>query len=431
MRCDGASDSGGRRHNSPPPHGARVQAFVLAAGEGTRMRPLTANIPKPLLPVAGKPFLVHTLEALKANGITEVTILLGWQGKRIREFFGSGEKFGVRIDYAEQEERLGTAHAMGHAEKHVREDFLAVNGDVALTADSLKGLLESHHRHAGPVLGLARVEDPTQFGVIEVKDGKVVGIEEKPKVPKSDLINAGVMVLTAEVFDLIRKTPKSPRGEYEITDTLRIWAERGALAAHTLSGEWVDVGRPWDLLRANEIYLAGLKGKIEGEVEEGAKLVGEVSVGKGSRVLAGSYVKGPTVIGENAEIGPNCYIRPSTYIGNGCKVGAGCEVKNTILMDGSHIPHLNYVGDSIIGERCNLGAGTKVANLRLDGKNVKVPHRGQEVDTGRRKLGVIMGDDVKTGINATIDVGTVIGEGTLIGMGAVVRGVIAPKSRIH
>src|SRR3990172_79151 len=185
-------------------------------------------------------------------------------------------------------------------------------------------------------------------------------------------------------------------------------AESGELAAEVLPGEWVDVGRPWDLLRANEIYLAGLNGKVEGELEEGAR-----------------------VIGENAEIGPNCFIRPSTYIGNGCKVGNGSEVKNSIIMDGSHVPHLNYVGDSILGERCNLGAGTKIANLRLDEKNVRVPHKGQDVDTGRRKLGVIMGDDVKTGINATIDVGTVIGEGTFIGLGAVVRGVVAPKSRIH
>ena len=395
------------------------------------MRPLTANLPKPLLPVAGKPFLLHTIEALKANGITDIALLIGWQAKRIREYLGHGETLGVKITYAEQAERLGTAHAVGLAEGHVKGDFLAVNGDVVLTPNALSGLLATHRQAGGAVLGVARVEDARPFGAIEVKDGKVVGIEEKPKAPKSDLINAGVMVLPPEIFDLIRKTPKSPRGEFEVTDTLRMLADRGDLRAHTLEGEWVDVGRPWDLLRANEIYLAGLKGKVEGEVEDGARLVGEVSVGKGTVIHPGAYVKGPTVIGEGAEIGPNCFIRPSTYIGNRCKVGNGSEVKNTILMDDSHIPHLNYVGDSIIGERCNLGAGTKVANLRLDEKNVRVPHKGQDVETGRRKLGVIMGDDVKTGINASIDVGTVIGEGTFIGMGAVVRGVIAPRSRIH
>jgi bifunctional UDP-N-acetylglucosamine pyrophosphorylase/glucosamine-1-phosphate N-acetyltransferase len=406
-----------------------LRAFILAAGEGTRMRPLTANIPKPLLPVAGKPFLVHTVEALRENGITELTILTGWQGKRIREYFGHGERHGVRITYEEQEERLGTAHAIGRAEPHMDGAFLAVNGDVVLTGAAVKALLEGHG--GGAVLGLAHAEEPRHYGVIEVKDGKVAGIEEKPKAPKSDLINAGAMVLPEGIFELIRKTPKSPRGEYEITDTLRVLADRGDLAARVLPGEWVDVGRPWDLLRANEIYLAGLKGIVEGEVEDGARLVGEVSVGKGAVVHPGAFVKGPTVIGDGAEIGPNCFIRPSTYIGNRCKVGSGCEVKNTILMDDSHIPHLSYVGDSILGERCNLGAGTKVANLRLDGRNVRVPHKGQDVDTGRRKLGVIMGDDVKTGINASIDVGTVIGEGTFIGMGAMVRGVIAPKSRIH
>ncbi|HLE46047.1 MAG TPA: glucose-1-phosphate thymidylyltransferase, partial [Thermoplasmata archaeon] len=117
--------------------------------------------------------------------------------------------------------------------------------------------------------------------------------------------------------------------------------------------------------------------------------------------------------------------------GRGCKVGNGCEVKNSILMDGTHVPHQNYVGDSILGERCNLGAGTKVANLRLDEETVKVPWKGQLLDTGLRKLGVIMGDDVKTGINASIDVGTIVGEETFIGPGAVARGTIAPRSRIY
>jgi bifunctional UDP-N-acetylglucosamine pyrophosphorylase/glucosamine-1-phosphate N-acetyltransferase len=170
--------------------------------------------------------------------------------------------------------------------------------------------------------------------------------------------------------------------------------------------------------------------KIEGEVEERATLNGPVSVGKGSTVRNGAYIVGPVIIGEGSDIGPNCYIRPSTYIGDGCKVGNGCEVKNSIVMNGSHVPHLNYLGDSVLGHRCNLGAGTKVANLRLDGANIKVTVKGERVDTGLRKLGVIMGDDVKTGINASFDVGAIIGEGCFIGPGALASGNIAPRSRV-
>jgi len=408
-----------------------MKAWVLAAGEGTRMRPLTANIPKPLLPVAGKPFLRHVVEALRDGGVTDVSILIGWQAKRVREYFGRGDALGVRIEYAEQTERLGTAHAVGLARSHVDGPFLALNGDIVLTANSVKGILDLHRRTNGPVIAVAPSPDPSQYGVVEVRDGKVVGIEEKPKSPKSNLINAGIYAFGPDVFPLIEKTKKSARGEYEITDTLRMLVEAQDVHAFTLPEEWIDVGRPWDLLKANEILLRNLKSDVQGEVDEGAKISGPVAIGKGTRVLLGADIRGPVVIGESGEIGPNCLIRASTSIGNHCKVGNASEVKNSIIMDGTHVPHLNYVGDSILGERCNLGAGTKVANLRLDERSVRVTVKGREVDTGLRKLGVVMGDDVKTGINASIDVGTVIGEGTFIGMGAIVRGTVAPRSRIH
>ena len=408
-----------------------MKAWILSAGEGTRMRPLTANLPKPLLPVAGKPFLAHTIEALRDAGVSDMTVLIGWQGRRVREYFGHGDGFGVRVDYEEQNERLGTAHATGLARTHVNGDFLSVNGDVVISAKAVRGLLEYHAKVKAPVMAVAEVDNPASFGVVELKEDRVVGLEEKPKAPKSNLINAGVYVFSPGIFGLIDKTPKSPRGEYEITDTIRLLMAGQDVYAYRLPDPWIDVGRPWDLLAANAILMRGLKGRIEGEVDKNATLSGEVLVEAGAEVLSGAHIKGPAIIGRESEVGPNCYIRPATTVGRKCKVGNGCEVKNSILMDGTHVPHQNYVGDSILGERCNLGAGTKIANLRLDDENVKVPWRGQLLDTGLRKLGAIIGDDVKTGINASIDVGTIIGEGTFIGPGAVARGVIAPRSRIY
>ncbi len=408
-----------------------MKAWILSAGEGTRMRPLTANLPKSLLPVAGKPFLAHTVEALRDAGVTELAVLIGWQGRRVKEYFGRGDAFGVKLSYEEQAERLGTAHAIGMAREHVSGDFLSVNGDVVFSANAVRGLLEFHQKVKGPVMAVAEVGNPAAFGVVELEGDRVVGLEEKPKAPKSDLINAGVYLFPADIFSFIDRTPKSPRGEYEITDTIRLLMADRDVFAYRLPDPWIDVGRPWDLLEANAILMRGLKGRIDGEVAKGATLVGEVVVEAGARVLDGAYVQGPTFIGRDSEIGPNCFVRPTTTIGRKCKVGNACEVKNSILMDGTHVPHQNYVGDSILGERCNLGAGTKVANLRLDEEHVKVPWRGAVIDTGLRKLGVIMGDDVKTGINASIDVGTIIGEETFIGPGAVARGVIAPRSRIY
>lgn len=407
-----------------------MKAVILAAGEGTRMRPLTANLPKPLLPVAGKPFLRHTLEAVRHAGIREATILIGWQGHRIRESFGRGDE-DLSIDYEEQSERLGTAHALGQLRKHVDGPFLSINGDVVVSGEGLKEFLAFQRAAGGPAMALAEVPDPRPFGVVDFVDGRVTGLEEKPRSPKSHLINAGIYVFEPDLFPLIDATPKSPRGEYEITDTIRMLLSKRDLRGFRLPGEWIDVGRPWDLLRANAALLKPLKGAVHGTVDAGATLVGEVLVEEGAHIRPGSQIEGPTIIGRDAEIGPNCLVRPATAIGPQAKVGNACEVKNSILMEGTHVPHQNYVGDSVLGERCNLGAGTKVANLRLDEGNVHVLFRGVEVDTGLRKLGVIMGDDVKVGINASIDAGTIVGEGTFIGPGATVRGNIAPRSRIY
>jgi len=310
-------------------------------------------------------------------------------------------------------------------------DFITLNGDIVVTGSYIKGLLDFYKAHKGSIMSLAQVEFPERFGVVELEDDRVKDIAEKPKIPKSSLINAGIYIFTPEVFSAINKTPLSSRGEYEITDTIKLIAKSSDVFGYILDEPWVEIGRPWDLLYANEKLMADLEGKIEGDVDKNVHMEGAVSVGKGTHVRNGAYIIGPAIIGEDCTIGPNCMIRPHTAIGNNCKVGNAVEVKNSMIMDSSNVPHNSYVGDSIMGERCNLGAGTKVANLRLDEKNIRVVLRGKLVDTGLRKLGVIMGDDVKTGINCSIEPGTIVGENSFIGPNAVASGNIAPHSRIH
>jgi len=156
----------------------------------------------------------------------------------------------------------------------------------------------------------------------------------------------------------------------------------------------------------------------QAEVETGAVLKGKVGIGPGTVVQAGSYIQGPVIIGANCHIGPNCHIRPFTSIGDNCRIGFCVEIKNSIIMPGCAVPHFNYVGDSVIGEGCNLGAGTKVANLRFDRQTVRID--GQ--DTRRRKLGVVMGDNVSTGVNSVLNTGCIIGQGSVIGPGVVASG---------
>lgn len=407
-----------------------MKGYILAAGEGLRMRPLTANIPKPLLPVAGRPFLEHNIMAMREAGVKDIILLVGWRAHRIREHFGDGREFGVRIEYIEQKERLGTAHAIGMVKDMVDGPFLCLYGDIVVPKESMRGIIAHHRKVKGSVMALTTVEDPRRYGSIVAEDGVVKEIIEKAEVPPSNTINAGAYVLEPDIFEAIAETRKSARGEYEITDSFKIMMARSHLFAFNLQGEWIDVARPWDLLEANRILMSDLEPSIEGEISDRATILGSVRLGKGSKVLPGSYIQGPVTIGRDCEIGPNAYIRPSTSIGDGCKIGSAVEIKNSIIMNHTKVPHLSYVGDSVIGERCNLGAGTKVANLRLDEKEVQVVVDGRRMGSGRRKLGAIIGDDVKTGINASIDVGTIIGEGTMIGMGAVARGTISPGSRI-
>ena len=393
------------------------------------MRPLTAGTPKPLLLTAGRPFLEHTLIALREAGVEEVIILVGFREDRIRERFGDGRGLGLRISYLEQRERLGTGHAVGVASGALQEDFICVNGDVVVFAETVRELTTLHRTRRASIMTLVEVRDPREYGVVVLRgDGSVGGILEKPEKPPGNLVNAGIYLFTPEIFGAIARTPPSPRGEYEITDALRSLASEGRVFALVSRAPWVDVGKPWDLLTANEMLLRDLEERREGTVEGGATLKGRVAIASGSLIRSGSYIEGPVAIGRDCDIGPNCLLRPHTTIGDGCRIGAGVEVKNSIVMAGTHIPHLSYVGDSVIGEGCNLGAGTIIANLRLDERSVRCSVKGERVDTGRRKLGAIIGDGVKTGINCTIDAGTVIGEGSFIGPGARVRGYIEPCS---
>ena len=403
-----------------------MKAVVLAAGEGKRLRPLTYTRPKHMIQVAGKPLLEHLLYALKEAGLTDIVMVVNYKAERIIDYFGDGGRFGLKIEYVHQKEMRGTADAFGIAENHVKGDFVAVYGDLLVTSDAVKSALSLHKREKPAVtMTTLHVERPEEYGVIRVEGNRVKGIVEKPsaEVAAGNPINAGVYVFSQEIFETIKRTKDSQRGEQEITDSVRmlVEADRKVVAAEISGKEWRDVGRPWDLLEANAHVLAGTKPEILGRVEENVHLEGPVSVAEGARVRSGAYIVGPTYIGEGSDIGPNCYIRPSTSIGREVRVGNACEIKDCIIMDKTHVGHLSYVGDSVIGEDCNIGAGTITANLRLDIKPVKMVVRDELVDSGRLKLGVMMGDGVKTGLSSLIMPGVKIGCNSWIGPNVIVN----------
>lgn len=400
-----------------------MKCILLAAGEGKRVHPLTYTQPKVMLPIANKPVIEWNLIHAKQAGINDFLFVVGYKDEQVRSYFQDGSHWDVHIEYVNQGTPKGTGHAVSMIESFV-DDFLVLCGDTIFQTKDIKQSIGQKNS-----IGLTQVENPKEYGIVETKDDQLIKIHEKMKVPFTNYINAGIYHFDRSLFPILNKVGRSPRGEYELTDAINVLTKTQPFTTFSLY-EWHDVGYAWNLLDANKRMLEDFDFQQEGVIEKGTVLQGSVSLGKDSVIKSGSYIEGPVVIGDNCKIGPNCYIRPHTSIGNYCHIGSASEVKNSIIMDHSNVPHHNYVGDSIVGRNCNFGSGTKIANLRLDKKNISVILNGKKIGTNRRKLGVIMGDNVQTGINAMINVGTLIGNDVFIGPGALVNGEIRPGTQV-
>ena len=380
-----------------------MQTVLLVAGEGTRMRPLTAELPKPMLPVADRPLCAHTADAAIEAGTDELIFVVGYEADAVREHFGE-EYRGIPVKYATQDEQLGTAHAVRAAREHLEGDFAVLYGDDLYDAASIRELFEST-----PGISAYRADNPSNYGVLDTDGDRVVGVTEKPDNPDTDLVSAGACILPSEAREWL-DVEMSERGEYELTDVLdRVFAAYEV--SFTELDRWMGVGRPWELLEANEWKLADLERDVRGGVAERAELRGPVVIEEGAHVEPGVVIEGPVLVRSGAHVGPNAYLRGATLLGEQTRVGNAVEIKNSVVMRETHVPHLSYVGDSVLGRKVNFGAGTTVANLRHDDSPVKQTVKGERVSTGRRKYGVVVGDGAKTGIHTTLHPGVVLSAG--------------------
>ena len=364
------------------------------------MRPLTDRRPKPMLPVADRPLVAHTADAAVAAGVDELVFVVGYEQETVRAYFGE-EYRGVPVSYAVQSEQLGTAHAVRAAREHLDGAFAVLNGDDLYDPDALAALLAG-----GPAVGTYEVADPRPYGVFESTDGTITDIVEKPDEPPSNQVNVGAYVFPAEAREWL-DVPKSERGEHELTDVLDRVVEECEVQAVEID-RWLGVGRPWELLEANEWKLGALNRDIRGDVAEDATLRGPVAVEEGATVEPGVIVEGPALIRAGASVGPNAYVRGRTLLCEDVHIGQSVEIKNSVVMADTNVPHLSYVGDSVLGRGANLGAGTNVANLRHDDQDVRITVKGERVSTGRRKFGVVAGDGAKTGIDVSLNAGVVL-----------------------
>lgn len=396
-----------------------MKALILAAGESTRAHPLTLTQPKPILAVANRPILLHTLTALR--GLVEsVVIVVGYRQEEVRASVGDCVE-GLPIVYVVQQDRGGTGHALLKARAHLPGPFLVLMGDDLYAREDIVSCLDSSFPFRCRML-VCPVSHPERFGVIRAEGDRVTDVVEKPERFISNLANAGLYVLEPDVFDVAERLTPSPRKEIELTDALRALAQRGELGYRIVQRWRVAVGYPWDLLEANRVLLDDQTAfQILGEVEPGAVLKGKVGVGTGSLIRSGAYVEGPVLIGQDCVIGPNCHLRGHTSIGNRCRIGLAVEVKNSLIMEDTCVSHLSYVGDSILGRGVNLGAGTVLTNLRHDRQPVLSMVKGRLVSTGLEKFGAVLADGARTSAGTVVLPGRKIWPGVFTAPHAVVR----------
>ncbi|MDD2836274.1 MAG: sugar phosphate nucleotidyltransferase [Methanothrix sp.] len=397
-----------------------LKGVILAAGEGRRCRPLTQTRSKVMLPVGNRPFMEHVISALAANDIRDLYIVVGYQKERVMDYFEDGLDFGVKITYLEQNELLGTAHALRKAESYVNEEFLVVNGDNLIDARAVRELIAAKGEN---VILAALRRHSGDYGVLMVEQEKVKAIIEKPGRPCSGILNTGAYKFSPSIFENLRHTPISERGSYELTQTLsQMIADGREVVPQITKGIWSDAVFAWDLLNANNLALGMKDTIISGEVEEGAIIKGPVGIGRGTIIRSGSYLVGPVCIGEDCDIGPSATILPSTSIGDSTRIGSHSEVRNSIIMNDVRIGTAAIISDSVIGASCTLGdqlvieTGPSVVNL--------------EDAFERTEFGAIFADDVTTGSRVLAGPGTIVGTGARIGSGASIRGWIERESRV-
>ena len=305
--------------------------MILAAGEGLRLNPLTLSRPKHLIPIGGKPLLEHILLSIKEAGFKEALIVVHHMAERLKSYFGDGSKVGLKLDYVYQTEIKGTADAIYAAKSYVDDEFLLIYGDLYITPKTIETVIKGHEKNRSAVtISVVPVDCPEQYGIVDLEGSHAISIIEKPKSErtKSNMANAGIYIFQPNIFEILEQTPTSPRGEKEITDSLRmIIRDKNSIAAVQISSEeWIDVGRPWNILDANRQSLTLFnKSKIDGQVEDNVHLLGPVVIGKKTRIRSGVYIEGPVFIDEECDIGPNCYLRPNTSIGKRVRIGNSCE----------------------------------------------------------------------------------------------------------
>lgn len=375
-----------------------MKAILLAAGEGSRLRPLTTNKPKPMIRAANKPIAQYGVEALVAAGIREQTIVVGYRRTKVQSYFGDGVKFGAKISYAFQEALLGTAHAVAMAPRP-GTPFVVLGADNVIEPAVIKQLLSAGVDK--PTIVIRRSDKPSRYGVVKAAEGRLVSIEEHPDTPASEWINTGVYLFPdayhAKIVALVEE------GHLGIPDVLNALVAKGdQIRVVRTDALWCDAVYPWDLLDVHARLLSGARAP-----ELGPRVVGE----------------SPLLVGESSSIGPNTVLGAGTSIGSNVTIHAGCILENCIVYDDVQIGPGSILQDTIIGEGTRIGPRFTAVSGACD---IPTPDGWHHLED----FGAILGEDVVVGGNVTLLPGAVLGNKVVVDHGKTVGKFVSDHGKV-
>lgn len=409
---------------------------MLTAGEGQRLRPLTTKRSKSLLMIAGRPVLQYIIDSLIENDIRDIVIVVGHGREDLIDHFQMGGDQGVRIRYVVQHKQEGVEHAILTAKDELEgeENFLLVYGDVLVEPEMVTRTLSNHATMGGEVTMLVTlVSNPEQFGTVKIgPNGIVEKLVEKggPERYVSNYAVAGVSVFSTKILPLLEKY-----GSMELSFEEFI-KDGNQVSASVWEKEWAEFTWPWDILKANRIVMDRLlKGKgsyiaESADIHSSVVIEGSVYIGEGSIVRPNTTLRGPIYIGKNVYVGNNSLIRDYSCLCDGVRIGYAVEMRNSMVFERVNVGRMTYLADSIIGADTCIEAGAQLWNWRPGSEPLYLTQESEEVQIPLRKFGVIVGDNVVIGVNASIYPATRIGENSVISAGCVVQEDIPPCSHV-
>ena len=409
-----------------------MKALILAAGEGSRLRPLSVNRPKPMFNICGKPILEHIIDLLKSVGITDLVVVVGYQKESIIDYFGSGFDFEVDIKYIVQENQIGIEDAILKSENELKDEdyFLLAHADFFVDKDMVQRTIDTFNEfNADSTIALTLAPDVSRYGVAELdtSDGRIEQIIEKPVLGSelSKYAVSSVYMFRPEIFTLLKENQ-------QLDQAINQLCKRGNVYAAIWEGQWIDVEYPWDTLTAAQFVMDRLMKEgsyISKDAEIDGKVEGPVWISDGVKIRPGAVIKGPVYIGKDTFIGDNSLIRDYTAIESNVVIGFGVEIKNSVILGSSFINRLSFIGDSVIANNVYIGAGTHIINYSA-GETIYALVNGDKMDTGRTKLGAIIGDQTTLEVNCSIMPGRKIGNKVWVGPGVVIDKDISPNKRV-